>query len=97
MYHVAALEAGEDVRLSEDYFIEAMKDNAARSNALRKPGRDFRASPIEEVTVAVEAKDDFGLKNVDLHYSVNGGAEKTVSLLQAQGRQTVERNYHDFA
>jgi hypothetical protein len=28
MYHVAAIENGEDVRLSEDYFIEAMKDRA---------------------------------------------------------------------
>ena len=32
----------------------------------------------------MEAKDDFGLKDVDLHYSVNGGAEKTVSLLPAK-------------
>ena len=41
---------------------------------ITRPGRDFKASPIEEVTVAVEAKDDFGLKDVELHYSVNGGA-----------------------
>ena len=39
-----------------------------------------RRRPIEEVTVQVEAKDDFGLKNVELHYSVNGGPEKTVPL-----------------
>ena len=29
MYHVAAIESGEDVRLTEDYFIEAQKDNPA--------------------------------------------------------------------
>ena len=84
MYHIAAIEAGDDVRLSEDYFIEAMKDNPPEVTITR-PGRDFRASPVEEVTVAVQAKDDFGLKNVELHYTVNGGAEKTVSLLQAKG------------
>ena len=55
------IESGEDVRLSEDYFIEAQKDNPPEIEITR-PGRDFRAIPIEEVTVAVEAKDDFGLR-----------------------------------
>ena len=30
MYHIAAVEQGEDVRLSEDYFIEAQKDKPPR-------------------------------------------------------------------
>jgi hypothetical protein len=77
MYHVAALEGGEDVRLGEDYFIEAQKDQPPEVTITR-PGRDFKASPIEEVTVAVSARDDFGLKSVELHYSVNGGADKTL-------------------
>jgi hypothetical protein len=80
-YNVAAIENGEDVRLTEDYFIEAQKYHPPEVKITR-PGRDFRASPIEEVTITAEAKDDFALKNVDLHYSVNGGEEKTVSLLQ---------------
>ena len=88
MYHIAALESGEDVRLTNEYFIEAMKDNPPEIRVTR-PGRDFRATPIEEVTIAVEAKDDFGLKNVDLHYSVNGGPDKAVSMLQAKGAKTV--------
>ena len=65
MYHIAAVESGEDVRLSEDYFIEAQKDQPPEIKITR-PGRDFSASPIEEVTVGVDAKDDFGLKDVDL-------------------------------
>ena len=77
VYHIAALEGGEDVRLSEDYFIEAQRDKPPEIKMTR-PGRDFKASPIEEVAVQVEAKDDFGLKNVELHYSVNGAPEKTV-------------------
>ena len=84
LYHIAAAGNGEDVRLTEDYFIEALKDRAPEVKITR-PGRDFRASPIEEVSVTVEAKDDFGLKNVELHYAVNGSAEKTTSLLQANG------------
>ena len=45
------LEGGEDVRLTDDYFIEAQKDRAPEIKITR-PGRDFKASPIEEVTVA---------------------------------------------
>ena len=83
LYHIAAVENGEDVRLTEDYFIEAQKDQPPEIKITR-PGRDFKATPIEEVSVAVEAKDDFGLKEVTLHYAVNGGAEKTVSLLNTR-------------
>ena len=72
--------------MSRDYFIEAQKDQPPEIKITR-PGRDFRASPIEEVTVAVDAKDDFGLKEVTLHYSVNGGAEKTVAM-RAGGART---------
>ncbi|HMC61777.1 MAG TPA: hypothetical protein VKJ01_21470, partial [Candidatus Solibacter sp.] len=87
LYHIAAIENGEDVRLSEDYFIEAMKDHPPEVKITR-PGRDFKASPIEEVTVQVEAKDDFGLKSVELHYSVNGSAEKTAPMLQSKDGKT---------
>ena len=80
-YHLAALDQGQAVRLSEDYFIEARKTNPPEISIAR-PGGDYRASAIEEVTVAVKAKDEFGLKNLDLHYSVNGGPEKTVRLLK---------------
>src|SRR5579862_270721 len=85
MYHVASFEQGEPVRLSEDYFIEAQKDAPPNVRIIR-PGRDAKVNPLEEVTVAVEADDDFGLKGVDLHYSVNGGPEKTVALADAKGR-----------
>ncbi len=91
MYHVAAIENGEDVRLTNDYFIESMKDNPPEIKVTR-PGRDFRATPIEEVTIAVEAKDDFGLRSVDLHYSVNGGPDKTISMLQAKNAKTANGN-----
>ena len=37
----------------------------------------------------VEAKDDFGLQEVELHYSVNGGPEKTVAM--PAGRQDRRR------
>jgi hypothetical protein len=84
MYHVAAIDQGEDVRLSPDYFIEAEKDEPPTVRITR-PQADARVNPIEEVTVAVEGQDDFGLNELSLHYSVNGDAEKTVSLLKSKG------------
>jgi hypothetical protein len=83
-YHVAAIDKGQPVRLSEDFFIEASKANPPQV-AIDRPGRDYRASPIEEVTVAANAADQFGLRQFDLHYSVNGGPDKTVNLLRQQG------------
>ncbi len=83
-YHIAALEQSDLVRLTDDYFIEVRKDTAPQVRFVR-PGRDARVTPIEEVTLAVEAGDDFGLNELSLHYSVNGDAEKTVALLKQKG------------
>jgi len=83
-YHVAGVDEGQSVRLSEDYFISTSKANPP-SIAIDRPGGDYRASPIEEVTVGVKAGADFGLTHVSLHYSVNGGAEQTVDLLKQPG------------
>lgn len=83
-YHVAAADNARQVRLSEDYFISTNKANPP-SIAIDKPGGDYRASPIEEVTVGVKAGADFGLTHVSLHYSVNGGAEQTVNILKHPG------------
>ena len=71
-YHVAAFDGNQAVRISDDYFIEAKKDEPP-SVKIARPGRDPHVSPIEEVPVMVEAADDFGLQGLDLHYSVNGG------------------------
>jgi hypothetical protein len=87
-YHVAALDQGQPVRLSEDYFIATDKANPPEI-AIDRPTGDYRASPIEEVTVGVKASDEFGLNKVSLHYSVNGGPEKTVDLSQQPGAKNV--------
>jgi hypothetical protein len=87
MYHIASVEQGEDVRLSPDYFIEAEHDEPPTVRITR-PQRDARVNPIEEVTVAVEGSDDFGLEDLSLHYSVNGDAEKTVSMLKNKGAKS---------
>ncbi|MGH6683795.1 MAG: hypothetical protein ACRECA_07705, partial [Pseudolabrys sp.] len=89
VYHVAALDRGQPVRLSNDFFIEARKAEPP-SVIIARPGRDYRASPIEEVTVGVKADDEFGLTAMSLHYSVNGGPEKTVDLLKQTGAKQAD-------
>ena len=83
-YHVAARVAGRAVRISEDYFIEAAEVQPPQV-AIVRPGGDYHASPIEEVTVGTTASDPFGLAGLVLHYSVNGSTERTVPLLPAAG------------
>jgi len=91
-YHLAAMEEGQPVRLSEDYFIAT--DKAAPPEiAIARPGGDYRASPIEEVTVGVKGAAEFGLKDMHLHYSVNGGADRDVSLLKTPGAKSADGNY----
>ncbi|HEV8412282.1 MAG TPA: hypothetical protein VGQ49_01715 [Bryobacteraceae bacterium] len=88
-YHFAAAEGGENVRITQDYFIEAKVDEAP-SVKITHPGADAKVSPIEEVTVTVTGADDFALQAMDLHYSVNGQAEKVIPLLTAKGAPTGE-------
>ena len=91
-YHVAALDEGQPVRLSEDYFIATDKAQPPEIS-LDRPRGDYRASPIEEVTLGVKAADQFGLNDVHLHYSVNGGAEQSVSLLQKPGATNADGSH----
>lgn len=88
VYHVAGVEQGQPVRVSEDFFIEARKANPPQIVLVRPGQGDYHASPIEEVTVAAKATDEYGLKGVELHYSVNGGPETSLDLLkQKNGKQ----------
>jgi hypothetical protein len=91
-YHVADSDAGQDVRLSEDYFIAADKATAPEIT-IERPSGDYRASPIEEVTLEVSAQDQFGLNDLRLHYSVNGGPSREVSLLKSHGTKSANGSY----
>ncbi len=88
-YHVSTLDGGQEVRISEDFFIEADKATAP-DVAIARPGGDYRASPIEEVTISAKADDPFGLSEFSLHYAVNGGPEQSVNLLKQSGAKTAD-------
>jgi len=88
-YHVATRERSQTVRISDDYFIEAGPVKPPEV-ALLRPERDYRASPIEEVTLGARAEDPFGLSEFALHYSVNGGPEKVINLLKEPGAKQAQ-------
>ena len=91
-YHVSHAEEGQQVRVSEDYFIATDKAMPPEV-AVARPGGDYRASPIEEVTIGVKASDPFALKDVHLHYAVNGGPNRDVSLLNSPGAKDVDGSF----
>jgi hypothetical protein len=76
---------GDRVSASPQYTIDVLTDQPP-SVSIAKPGRDTTASPIEEVFIEARAEDDFGVKDLDLVYSVNGAAEKTVRLFDGKTR-----------
>ena len=70
---------GEHVMASPQYTIDVTADRRA-DRVVLKPGRDTMATAVEELFVEAKASDDFGVKQLELVYAVNGGKEKTVKL-----------------
>jgi hypothetical protein len=85
-YHVAMHDPRQTLRISENYSIEASEVKPPEV-AIVRPGTDYRATPIEEVTIAARAEDPYGISDFALRYSVNGGPEHSVGLLRQQGAQ----------
>ena len=79
-----ARENGEFVPASPEYTIDVLTDQDP-SLRFSQPGRDESASPIEEVYVEVNATDDYGIRDVQLVYSVNAGPEDTVAIFDTGG------------
>ncbi len=78
-YFVAANVGGEQIRLTDDYFITLLDDEIPKIEFAR-PGRDWSASSIEEVTARISAEDDYLLESLELRYSVNGADWQGVDL-----------------
>ena len=85
----------EYVAASPQYTIDVLTDQPP-TVSFAKPGRDTSASAIEEVYVEAQAEDDFGVRNLELVYSVNGGAEKTVPLFAGRNRLPEVTAGHTF-
>src|SRR5262249_42484922 len=74
---------GEQVTASPQYTIDLLDDHPP-AVSITKPSRDTSATPVEEVFIEARATDDFGVRQMQLLYSVNGGPEKTVRLFDGQ-------------
>ncbi len=79
-----ARDNGDLVAASPEYTIDVLDDQEP-SIRFSKPGRDTPASPIEEVYLEARADDDYGIGDIRLVYSVNGGPEDTVSIFEGGG------------
>ncbi len=72
---------GTEVPGSVRWAIDALPDRPPVVRVL-DPGRDTRATNVEEVPLAIGADDDYGMRALELHFSVNGGAEQSVIVGQ---------------
>src|SRR5688572_19087640 len=63
----------------EEYRMQATDDQKPVVHFV-KPGRDYRATNLEEVFTEAKADDDFGIKSLELVFTVNGGKEQKVDL-----------------
>jgi len=95
-YHVELVAPnGERVTASPQYTVDVLEDGAPTVSFIR-PGRDTTASAVEEVFVEAKAVDDFGVRDLELVYSVNGGEEKVVKLFGGQRRLPEVSAGHTF-
>src|SRR5687767_3276898 len=95
--YVVQLQApnGEFVVGSPKYAIDVLDDGEPTVSFVR-PGRDTTASAVEEVFVEARAADDYGVRNLELVYSVNGAAAKVVPLFQGKNRLPEVTAGHTF-
>src|SRR5438094_960078 len=73
----------------EEYSMEALEDQRPIVE-FTKPGRDTKATKVEEVFTELRAEDDFGVNQLDLHFSVNGGPDQTVDLFASKAEKPKE-------
>ncbi len=80
---------------SPEYEMEALDDAPPKVTIVR-PMRDVRATNVEEVFSEIKAEDDIGMGKLELHYAVNGGAEKTVNLYAGKHSERSVTGSHTF-
>ncbi len=62
-----------------EYTIKALPDNVPEV-VIKEPGRDVKASKLEEVEIVAEATDDFGVDKLNLMYRIGAGELKEIPL-----------------
>jgi hypothetical protein len=80
--------SGSWVEASLRYRIDVVDDRGP-TVIIRSPGRDMQATAVEEVFTETEANDDYGLRQLELVFRINGGEEQVIPL-HAGGRPVRE-------
>src|SRR5262245_14535012 len=89
-YHIEVTSVEGDVyNGSNEYDISLLEDRPP-TVTFDKPGRDTRATSVEEVLTQAKAEDDYGVLSLDLYFAVNGGEEKKVDLQKLKGESARE-------
>jgi hypothetical protein len=63
-----------------EYYIHAIPDQPP-ALTISRPGRDIKATMVEEVPVHITVEEDYGTPTARLLFSVNGGSEKSKPLV----------------
>ena len=79
--------SGEKYLGLEEFRMEATEDQKPVVHFV-KPGRDYRATNLEEVFTEAKADDDFGIASLELFFSVNGAKEQKVESVQELRRRS---------
>ena len=93
-YIVDALDQeGRHVENPMEYLIRSTPDLPPEIS-VNMPGRDLKVMALEEVSIAVSARDDFGITKLALNYNVAGKFEQNVNFLSLEtqaGPRAVDR------
>lgn len=97
-YHIELKDAaGKANKFPVEYQVIVVEDQKPIVT-LTEPQQDVRVNAIEEVLIAAQATDDYGIKTLRLHLSVNGEDEQVHQLVAAgkRGVQEAEGDYVVF-
>ena len=94
-WHLAVQHGNALVRVSDEYFVELISDEPPEVD-FAFPGRDRSATAIEEVALRFQARDDFGVESLTLHYAINGGAWRDIATVPAGARETLLSHTFEF-
>lgn len=80
---------------SDEYLIQVLQDMPP-SITFRKPGRDRKVTNIEEVFLDLVAEDDYGVRRVDLKFSMNGGETQSLRLSHPRNAKSLTTSHTFF-
>ena len=89
-YHIELIDqAGKGNKFPEEYQVLAVDDEKPVIT-ISDPQQDVRVNAIDEVLVAAQANDDYGMKDLRLHLSVNGEDEEVFPLMKSGDARSIE-------